>query len=594
MVSTRSGRKDPASVELGQNGKEVKKIPTSKSKSRAIQHNADVITASESVHTKKETRGRKRKVTSIVPEQPDEQDVSLRGKKKRTTEALDSTVSIESANTRPNNDRSTPSSEWTSSKVPKDTSTPKTNMPIMSIISHKVGKKNPTSTRQDSPSSISGLSDGDMGDEPELSTVSSNSDNIKINKRIMSRDTEEVIRMFKKFDDEVLTNPVARARLLSLKFETRKRYITTFKHYIRFCCKKKLDNFFVTGPLMKEFYEEQFAISASSNPIIRLKKMDPAFSKLQEINFLVYHLENKDIPDRHIAYDYLFFIETGKYPWYHKPIVNTSSEPVDFSNTANKKSNKSLATRVSKGATEKSSGTQPSTNTNSEKEEIASSQQTNKETSQLIPTPTTRRKRTIRKVELEAFIKSQLKQTRSEIHNLNTAHIEALKLITSDQQVLNQVRSLNRNINIALDNFSSLIEKGPNEVIYSGAEKDNTVLPKSTHPVIIDMNHNIFTVYEILEEWYRIDPSVEKRIKNWGMNWIRDDIDRETYNERNSIVDFVKRISKEINEPDLFLIANDCDRYIHDKSILDEFISEIELDFDDLFKRVLRHRQRRS
>ena len=179
MVSTRSGRKDPASVELGQNGKEVKKIPTSKSKSRAIQHNADVITASESVHTKKETRGRKRKVTSIVPEQPDEQDVSLRGKKKRTTEALDSTVSIESANTRPNNDRSTPSSEWTSSKVPKDTSTPKTNMPIMSIISHKVGKKNPTSTRQDSPSSISGLSDGDMGDEPELSTVSSNSDNIK-------------------------------------------------------------------------------------------------------------------------------------------------------------------------------------------------------------------------------------------------------------------------------------------------------------------------------------------------------------------------------------------------------------------------------
>ncbi|CAL1212551.1 unnamed protein product [Candida parapsilosis] len=106
----------------------------------------------------------------------------------------------------------------------------------------------------------------------------------------MSQDTEEVIKMFKKFDDEVLSNPEARKRLLMLGFETRKRYITTFKHYIRFCCRKKIDNFFVTGELMKEFYEEQFALSSSSKPVIRLRKMDPAFSKLQEINYLVYNL----------------------------------------------------------------------------------------------------------------------------------------------------------------------------------------------------------------------------------------------------------------------------------------------------------------
>lgn len=36
---------------------------------------------------------------------------------------------------------------------------------------------------------------------------------------------------------------------------------------------------------MREFYEEQFALSSSNKPVIRLRKMDPAFSKLQEINF---------------------------------------------------------------------------------------------------------------------------------------------------------------------------------------------------------------------------------------------------------------------------------------------------------------------
>lgn len=121
-------------------------------------------------------------------------------------------------------------------------------------------------------------------------------ENIKINKRIMSQDTEDVIKMFKKFDDEVLSHPEARKRLLLLGFETRKRYITTFKHYIRFCCRKKMDNFFVTGDLMKEFYQEQFALSTSSKPVIRLRKMDPAFSKLQEINNLVYRLGSKEIP----------------------------------------------------------------------------------------------------------------------------------------------------------------------------------------------------------------------------------------------------------------------------------------------------------
>lgn len=42
--------------------------------------------------------------------------------------------------------------------------------------------------------------------------------------------------------------------------------------------------------------------------------MDPAFSKLQEINFLVYHLANKDIPNRHLALEYLVYKEMGQDP----------------------------------------------------------------------------------------------------------------------------------------------------------------------------------------------------------------------------------------------------------------------------------------
>ena len=65
---------------------------------------------------------------------------------------------------------------------------------------------------------------------------------------------------------------------------------------------------------MKEFYQEQFAMSSSNKPVIRLRKMDPAFSKLQEINFLVYHLANKDIPNRHLALEYLVYKEMGQDP----------------------------------------------------------------------------------------------------------------------------------------------------------------------------------------------------------------------------------------------------------------------------------------
>ena len=59
------------------------------------------------------------------------------------------------------------------------------------------------------------------------------------------------------------------------------------------------------------------------------------------------------------------------------------------------------------------------------------------------------------------------------------------------------------------------------------------------------------------------------------------------------MVEFVEKMGKELNV-DILTIANDCDRYINDKSILQEFIAEIDLDVDDLFKKVLRYRQRRN
>ncbi|RCK59679.1 hypothetical protein Cantr_07325 [Candida viswanathii] len=110
---------------------------------------------------------------------------------------------------------------------------------------------------------------------------------------------------------------------------------------------------------------------------------------------------------------------------------------------------------------------------------------------------------------------------------------------------------------------------------------------------IIDLNNKIYTVYEIIEEWYQNEPSIAERLKNWGEAWIRDTIDHNTFLERKSVVEFVEKMSEELNA-DIFTIANDCDRYIRDKSILQEFIAEIDLDVDDLLKKVLRYRQRRN
>lgn len=384
-------------------------------------------------------------------------------------------------------------------------------------------------------------SDSDQGTTMPKRKYKIDRENIKINKRIMSKDTEEVIKMFKKFDDEVLTNSDAKSRLLSLGFETRKRYITTFKHYIRFCCMKQLDNFFVTGDLMKEFYEEQFDRLTSDKPVIRLRKMDPAFSKLQEINFLVYHLHNKEIPNRQIALDYLVFKETGKAPEHRQD--ESKSEELILEEPKRKRS-------------------------------------------KIDPAGTT----------LERFQ-----------HKFDSK-LGSISKLTKNQALLKLVQSMKSDFSVVVEELTSEIATANAAALSAAASKSYTqntqtnlqrgwptrIPPPTNEPIqIVDMNHDIYTVYEILEEWYIKPPSVETRVELWGLNWIRDEVDFDTYFEREAIIKFVTTLSNATGD-DKFLVAEDCDRYIRDKLVLDEFISEIELDQESLFKRMLRFRKRRN
>lgn len=451
--------------------------------------------------------------------------------------------------------------------------------------------------------------------------------NIKINKRIMRKDTEEVIRMFKKFDSEVLTNPDAKSRLLALGFETRKRYITTFKHYIRFCCKKNLDTFLVTGELMREFYEDQFSKSSSDKPVIRLRKMDPAFSKLQEINFLVYGLKNREIPNRSIAVDYLIFKDTGSYPEPKKSLP------------APKRSEERRAEM---------------------KEDLEHCESVD---SSRAPDSKSR-KRTVNKNEFVTFIKSSFKVLRSQVDE--SVHKTARKMYDYNPELAYElVGALQRQINEQMDKFQFDLVEGPmedddvemktekteSEVVrevarglmqglvqnqesaqqfpshplqYSTQPKQdeaqipvqpstqpqelviesNTGLPAlsdatesetASHNLapLIQINHDIFTIYEILEEWYTVIPSIEKRVAKWGVEWIKDKIDHQIYMERKLIVEFVERISLAC-KLDKYIVANECDGYIRDESTLDEFISEIELSTEELFNRFLRYRKRRT
>ncbi|KAK6199417.1 uncharacterized protein RJT21DRAFT_115212 [Scheffersomyces amazonensis] len=549
-------------------------------------------------------------------------------------------------------------------------------------------------------------------------------DNIKINKRIMSKDTHQVIRMFKKFDNEVLTNPEAKQLLLSLGFETRKRYITTFKHFMRFCCSKNLENFFVTGELMKQFYEEQFSKSSSDNPIIRLRKMDPAFSKLQEINYLVYKLPFKEIPNRQVAFNYLLYTEAGysnqQQQQQQQPLdqqqslaeaestgpdseqqssaspksnIKPPSAPPPKRTSKSKKNNGSSTARLPPAEIPaESSRVQPiaiagppsvppqhDAGRESSRRVIAYPHRVLEEEGsyvipqqnhdprllpqpippqpiapppvvtmphqqplqqsplqqhqsptnqhpppiqlqlqQQIPQPVPSR-RALRK-ELISNIKNQFVDTRSEI----------LKNITDSLTYINGSHQLNmqdivgnygflyQQINRSLENYSVYLDQclkvNPSsngfrmiEGAYQQAQQIplyqqpgliNTLMPppqglQNVRPPVLDMNHDIYTVYEIIEEWYVIAPSIEYRLNSWGEYWIKDEIDHEAYLDRKSIVHFVERLANELKE-DKFRVANICDRYIHDKSVLEEFITEIELDEDDLFKRLLRYRKRKG
>jgi hypothetical protein len=462
------------------------------------------------------------------------------------------------------------------------------NVSSTSIISHKIDNDSPSMNLTDS-------NDTDMDSmnsspqptsTPEVKIKRKykiDRNNIRINKRIMSKDTEDVIRMFKKFDNEVLTNPEAKSRLLNLGFETRKRYITTFKHYIRFCCSKKLDNFFVTGELMREFYEEQFTKSSSDKPVIRLRKMDPAFSKLQEINFLVYHLPTKEIPNRHLALEYLIYKETGKMPMLKKKLLNLEDMYLD--------TNKYKL------------GPKPEpTNAPS----IPSPPLSHDEPQEL-----RRKRKAVSNEETVNYIRTSFLHTRRNIDNIVSEKLQLLHNTTMNNLV-DTINSLLTGIYGQLDMFNHTIGEPPYSVeaaaqpqtqpqqslaIETQPQQEPTstsLIQQSEKTPIIDMNHDIYTIYQILEEWRVIEPTIESRVARWGTSWLRDEVDFETYTDRKAIVGFVDRLSQECNESDKFVIANDCDRYIRDKSILDEFISEIELDEDDLCKRLIRYRQRRT
>ena len=517
-------------------------------------------------------------------------------------------------------------------------------IPITSIISQKIDAL-------DIPLMMMEEDDTGPEDKKTKRRYRVDKDNIKINKRIMSQDTEDVIKMFKKFDDEILTNPEARQRLLSLGFETRKRYITTFKHFIRFCCRKKLDNFFVTGELMKEFYQEQFANSTSSKPVIRLRKMDPAFSKLQEINFLVYHLENKEIPNRHIALEYLVYKEIGKDspPSSHSSVEETSSSET------NSKKKRRMVKKIYKAqqlsGVAQNGGDEKQPTEASDIDEGLQSQDRAAVIGAPVPDSNNQFQQN------PPFASSPLYQqqpiqygqhlqaySQQAVANL-PHHEQLLQLLQLLQQQQQPVLLLLLLLLLQLPHQSPLLQEPPiytkkitkknvEEIRKSFAELrqeiryalqktvavdpafvlslsdringslDRFELELNGPPParqqqlelgvpIYDLNHEIYTVFEIVEEWYKIDPPIAQRIQQFGEDWIRDEIDHNTFTERRSIVEFVEKMAKECNV-DIYVIANDCDRYIRDKSILDEFISEIELDYDDLYKRIMRYRQRRS
>lgn len=525
---------------------------------------------------------------------------------------------------------------------------PHGRIPITSIISQKIDTKDLPSimyegdtTREEANEDAEGAGEREDEDDGELNMKQIkrryrvDRENIKINKRIMSQDTEDVIKMFKKFDDEVLSHPEARKRLLLLGFETRKRYITTFKHYIRFCCRKKMDNFFVTGDLMKEFYQEQFALSTSSKPVIRLRKMDPAFSKLQEINNLVYRLGSKEIPRRHIALEYLVYKEMGKEP------ENDDNSAIDVIGKYNSEVIKGKRKRrtfrkdkhdefaISIYAPEK--GRRPNHGTDG-------GNQTLLVHPSLPPLPSLVRENQ-EKMQRQREWEEQnqrLQEAQDRTHGSEQHHTPDLAAAASKlQHVPSQstsppaliypkkitkknIEEIRRSFAQLCTEINSSLQKamGVEPAFVSDlTTKVNALLDKfdlelngprppqppppqttSTGVPIYDLQPNTYTVYEILDEWYNGTPgkpSVAQRLEQYGEEWIRDEFEYNTFVERRSVVEFVERLSKE-TKVDIWVIANDCDKYIRDKSILDEFISEIELDVEDLFKRILRYRQRRG
>ncbi|KAG7193831.1 uncharacterized protein KQ657_000529 [Scheffersomyces spartinae] len=531
--------------------------------------------------------------------------------------------------------------------------------------------------------------------KPKKRKYTTNKNEIKINKRVMASDTPEVIKMFKKFDNEVLSNEEARNKLLVLGFETRKRYITTIKHYIRFCVTKGLKEFLVTGELMKEFYEQQFSISGSDNPIIRLRKMDPAFSKLQEVNNIAYKLNSKHIPNRYIALEFLISKENSsgvdntslsddsaikrrpgsEHSVSSIEIMRSSSTPPITANTRFTRSAFDIrGTQVPQPRTPLKRETSklevqipgtmipapvtpaspaPSTSPASTKESSRLRQSRksggiNKESgSTNLPVREKKVKGKLRKLD-ENFMTTvnkaitEINLAISNKHKFINQEIDSLflnkrlkasdrldfklnmnnKLLAMKFEIEDYIAGLKDNLRlrqeksgnnseVKIENFGEPDTESDTEEDIENDKNDNDNLDDEADGINEDdedyemghddseirkttkkiaMNNEIFTIYEILEEWYVVEPTIESRLKNDKLNWVKNEIDLHIFNERKLIIDFIERISVEFDE-DRFLLANHCDRYIREKLILDEFISEIELDSVDLFRRIIRYRQ---
>ncbi|CAI5755612.1 unnamed protein product [Candida verbasci] len=345
--------------------------------------------------------------------------------------------------------------------------------------------------------------------------------------------------------------------LSGLSVSNKRLYVSEFNRYASFCNREeKLDNFKLTGDLIKAYYEKDIILKT---PNISVKKLQEILTRLKRLHVLNVEkfpdLYSEDIENFEIVKEFL-----KEYEKTHNPTNSTSSasdngDDGPSTNSGASSSVSSLGANVPPliftNDPDPPALPQPAPVTSSVSDQSGDSNHT-----QSLRKPSTSKD--------QNYLRH-----RGVMPNYAESSVGESSSSSGSYRIDENVESDDNKIT--------------DELITKRQKVDSLPETNKNIPQFV-MNSNIKTVTQLVEEWSLI----LKRTEKWGLDWIKDLTDFQLYNSRKTVADFLQGLLPILNETAEGKSFNQIeDDLIYEiAKIFDQYMDRMKINLPDLINKI--------